>query len=62
MISVLEKFTDRGRDAVMRLHYFIARYYSGAQGRFTSPDAPLIDQFLDDPQSWNPPPHDFLGN
>ena len=35
------------------LDYFGARYFSGAQGRFTSPDTPLIDQFLDDPQSWN---------
>ena len=35
------------------LDYFGARYYSGAQGRFTSPDAPLIDQNPADPQSWN---------
>jgi RHS repeat-associated protein len=35
------------------LDYFGARYFSGAQGRFTSPDEPLIDQFPEDPQSWN---------
>jgi RHS repeat-associated protein len=35
------------------LDYFGARYFSAAQGRFTSPDTPLIDQFLDNPQSWN---------
>lgn len=35
------------------LDYFGARYYSGAQGRFTSPDAPFADQQVEDPQSWN---------
>lgn len=35
------------------LDYFGARYFSGAQGRFTSPDLPLIDQHPEDPQSWN---------
>ena len=35
------------------LDYFGARYYSGAQGRFTSPDEPLEDQDRSDPQSWN---------
>lgn len=35
------------------LDYFGARYYSGATGRFTSPDAPLLDQHPEDPQSWN---------
>ncbi|MFN7933814.1 MAG: RHS repeat-associated core domain-containing protein [Bryobacteraceae bacterium] len=38
---------------VTGLDYFGARYFSGAQGRFTSPDEPLIDQFPEDPQSWN---------
>ena len=36
---------DRGLD------YFGARYFSGAQGRFTSPDAPFADQHPGDPQS-----------
>jgi RHS repeat-associated protein len=35
------------------LDYFGARYLSGAQGRFTSPDQPLVDQWEQDPQSWN---------
>jgi RHS repeat-associated protein len=35
------------------LDYFGARYFSGAQGRFTSPDIPLLDQDPSDPQSWN---------
>jgi RHS repeat-associated protein len=35
------------------LDYFGARYFSGAQGRFTSPDAPFVDQHPEDPQSWN---------
>src|SRR5262249_44476960 len=32
---------------------FGARYFSGAQGRFTSPDQPFNDQNPSDPQSWN---------
>jgi RHS repeat-associated protein len=43
----------QGRDAETGLDYFGARYFSGAQGRFTSPDPPLLDQHIDDPQSWN---------
>jgi hypothetical protein len=35
------------------LDYFGARYFLGAQGRFTSPDAPFADQHPNDPQSWN---------
>jgi RHS repeat-associated protein len=38
------KFTGKERDAETGLDYFGARYFSGAQGRFTSPDLPLIDQ------------------
>jgi RHS repeat-associated protein len=47
-----EKFTGQKRDEFL-LDYFIARYYSGAQGRFTSADLPFMDQSPDDPQSWN---------
>jgi len=49
------KFTGKPRDyeSTLGLDYFGARYYSAAQGRFTSPDEPLIDQFPSDPQSWN---------
>jgi RHS repeat-associated protein len=46
-------FTGKERDAETGLDYFGARYFSGAQGRFTSPDEPLIDQDPADPQSWN---------
>ena len=35
------------------MDYFYARYYSGAEGRFTGADLPLIDQYPSDPQSWN---------
>jgi RHS repeat-associated protein len=50
-----EKFTGQQRDAVplTNLDYFGARYYAGGQGRFISPDLPLIDQDPADPQSWN---------
>lgn len=40
-------------DAVTGLDYFGARYFSGAQGRMTSPDAYGVDQQPEDPQSWN---------
>jgi RHS repeat-associated protein len=48
------KFTGKLRDdsSESGLDYFGARYYSGAQGRFTSPDLP-VDQHPADPQSWN---------
>ena len=47
------KFTGNERDAETGLDYFGARYFSGAQGRFTSPDEPLLDQNPENPQSWN---------
>jgi RHS repeat-associated protein len=34
----LQKFTSKERDIETALDYFLARYYSSAQGRFTSPD------------------------
>jgi len=46
-------FTGKERDAETGLDYFGARYFSGAQGRFTSPDKPFADQRAQDPQSWN---------
>jgi len=33
-----QKFTSKERDNETKLDYFLARYYSSAQGRFTSPD------------------------
>jgi RHS repeat-associated protein len=41
------------RDAETGLDCFGFRYYSGAQGRWTSPDAPFADQHPENPQSWN---------
>ncbi len=48
------KFTGKERDAETGLDYFGARYFSGAQGRFTSPD-PLGANLLRvlNPQRWN---------
>jgi RHS repeat-associated protein len=48
-----QKFTGKERDGETGLDYFGARYFSGAQGRFTSPDKPFADQYPEDPQSWN---------
>jgi RHS repeat-associated protein len=54
------KFTGKERDTdtagsgnVAGLDYFGARYFSSAQGRFTSPDEPFADWDQRDPQSWN---------
>jgi len=46
-------FTSKERDAETGLDFFGARYMSSAQGRFTSPDTPLVDQQPSAPQSWN---------
>ena len=45
--------SSKERDAETGLDFFGARYMSSAQGRFTSPDVPLLDQQPGDPQSWN---------
>jgi RHS repeat-associated protein len=52
-IAKAMRFTGKERDAETGLDYFGARYMSAAQGRFTSPDAPFVDQNPADPQSWN---------
>jgi RHS repeat-associated protein len=36
--STRQRFTQKERDTESQLDYFLARYYSSAQGRFTSPD------------------------
>ncbi len=58
--DMTRRFTGKERDADTAssampsgLDYFGARYYSGAQGRFTSPDQPLLAQEPAHPQSWN---------
>jgi RHS repeat-associated protein len=58
--GVRQKFTSKERDIETGLDYFLARYYSSTQGRFTSADEPLADQNEDDPQSWNLYP--YVGN
>ena len=47
------QFTGKERDAETGLDFFGARYYSGAQGRFTGPDPLLNSGRPDNPQSWN---------
>lgn len=49
----MPRCSGKERDAESGLDYFGARYFSGPQGRFTSPDQPLLDQTSNDPQSWN---------
>lgn len=49
--GVRQKFTAKERDFETGLDYFVARYYSSVQGRFTSDDP---GSFVPaDPQSWN---------
>lgn len=48
------KFTGQYRDTEINLDYFGARYFSGAQGRFTSADPlGIIKQRVLDPRQWN---------
>jgi RHS repeat-associated protein len=51
--NISQKFTAKERDNETGLDYFMARYYSSLQGRFTSPDDFLNDTHLSDPASWN---------
>jgi RHS repeat-associated protein len=51
--SLLARGTSTNLPSGLNPGDFISRYYSSAQGRFTSPDRPLLDQYSDDPQSWN---------
>ncbi|MEK6303638.1 MAG: RHS repeat-associated core domain-containing protein, partial [Acidobacteriota bacterium] len=51
--STRQKFTQKERDGESGLDYFLARYYSSAQGRFTSVDPENAAAALTDPQSWN---------
>jgi RHS repeat-associated protein len=53
MIQSVTGFTGKERDAETGLDYFGARYFSGAQGRFTSPDPDNLGAVKSDPQSWN---------
>jgi len=51
--GTVSRSTGKERDSETGLDFFGARYFSGAQGRFTSADEPLGDQYPSDPQSWN---------
>ncbi|MFN7543583.1 MAG: RHS repeat-associated core domain-containing protein [Acidobacteriota bacterium] len=47
------EFTGKERDGETGLDYFGARYFSAAQGRFTSPDLGNAGAESEVPQSWN---------
>ncbi|MCU1268639.1 MAG: hypothetical protein JWM21_4957 [Acidobacteria bacterium] len=51
--GVRQKFTQKERDSETGLDYFLARYYSSTQGRFTSVDPLLASGRPANPQSWN---------
>ena len=52
--GTLVRFTGKERDGETGLDYFGARYYSGAQGRFTSPDRVIVTPArMEDPQQFN---------
>jgi RHS repeat-associated protein len=51
--STKQKFTQKERDSESGLDYFLARYYSSSQGRFTSVDPALTSGKQMAPQSWN---------
>ena len=51
--GVRQKFTEKERDNETGLDYFLARYYSSNQGRFTSADPDSAGASLNEPQSWN---------
>jgi RHS repeat-associated protein len=51
--GVRQQFTLKERDIETGLDYFINRYYSSTQGRFTSPDPLQSSGRVTEPQSWN---------
>lgn len=51
--AVRQQFTSKERDVETGLDYFLARYYSAVQGRFTSPDPTLLSVSGFNPQTWN---------
>jgi RHS repeat-associated protein len=51
--GVRQQFTHKERDNETGLDYFLARYYSSTQGRFTSVDPGNAGANGNDPQSWN---------
>src|SRR5438132_1447946 len=53
VFSGRSRSTGKERDAETGLDYFGARYFSGAMGRFTSPDPSNLSVDWWVPQSWN---------
>ena len=51
--DTLQRFSGKERDAESGLDYFEARYFSGSEGRFTSPDPRNAGATIADPQNWN---------
>lgn len=51
--GVRQQFASKERDDETGLDYFLARYYSSNQGRFTSPDPTLLSANGFNPQTWN---------
>jgi RHS repeat-associated protein len=51
--STRQKFTSKERDSETGLDYFIARYHSSVQGRFTSVDPENAGADPELPQTWN---------
>jgi RHS repeat-associated protein len=60
--GIRQRFTEKERDAETRLDYFVNRYISSTQGRFTSSDPENFQARLTptDPQSWNG--YAYVGN
>lgn len=53
MSGTRQRFGSKERDNETGLDYFLARYYSNIQGRFTSVDPESAGSDPEDPQSWN---------
>lgn len=51
--TLRQKFGAKERDGETGLDYFLARYYAGTQGRFTSVDPENAGADEEDTQSWN---------
>jgi RHS repeat-associated protein len=51
--AIRQRFTGKERDTESGLDYFGARYFSGAQGRFTTVDLMMSSGYPANPQSWN---------
>ncbi len=58
--NVKQKFTGQERDTETGLDFFQARYFSGAMGRFTSPDPGNAGADLTNPETWNG--YAYVGN